>query len=231
MARQNAFSVKVDLAEIEQLSDRLAGLTPERIAEMMVDAVNETVDSAYELSRKAILSGINLTDDYVQSRMGIVKATTNRPEATITAFGGKGFTTSLSHYGAMQETKPVNWSTERILAAGHKLSAKWPGWVARTGDAQRNIDEGDKAAGLEVTVTRSSPKPIAHGFSMPGKVDSEGNLLVFTRDRFGRIRSRSGPSVYQLFRVAAAQIENEVYGDLEQAVLSVAQTKFEKEFQ
>jgi hypothetical protein len=81
-----------------------------------------------------------------------------------------------------------------------------------------------------VEVTSGSRKPIEHGFTMPGKRDSAGNMLVFTRDRNNKVRSRSGPSVYQLFRVAGALIEDQVYGDLERAVVDSAERQFLKEF-
>ena len=207
----SAFSIAVDVSGIENMADKLSGLSAERVSELMVDAINTTTETAYELSRKAILSGINLTDDYVQTHMVVEKATAQNPKATIVALGGRGYTTSLSHYGAMQMTQGVL----------HPKRSR--------GDAARGIPIGRKAAGMSVEVTQGSRKPIQHGFTMPGKKDSAGNLLVFTRDKFNRIKSRSGPAVYQLFRVAAERIEDQVYGDLENAVIDAAEKQFAKE--
>lgn len=210
MARQNAFSVSIDVDQVGALADKLGRLTPDRVGALLVGAINATVDTAYDMSRKAILNGINLTDDYVQARMTVEHASENKPVARIVAFGGKGYTASLSHYGAMQETQPVqNPSRSK-------------------GDPARGIASGQKAAGLSVEVTRGSRKPVAHGFTMPGKRDREGNLLVFTRDGAGKIKSRVGPSVYQLFRVAGAKIEGQVADDLQSAVVDAAEAQLLK---
>lgn len=211
MARPSAFNVHIDVKQITGLADKLGAMTPEAVGGLMVDAINNTADSAYELSRKAILQGINLTDSYVQSHMHVEHATAKRPKAEIVAYGGKGHTTSLSHYGPMQ-------LTQRVM---HPKRSK--------GDANRGIPAGSKSAGLSIEVTSGSRKPIAHGFTMPGKLDSEKNMLVFTRDRNNKVKSRQGPSVYQLFRVAGAEIENQVYGDLERAVVDAAEQQFLKE--
>lgn len=213
MARPSAFTVKVDVTAVTHLADKLVRMTPERMGALLVDAVNETAVSAYELSRKAILRGINLTDSYVQEHMRVERATTNNPVATITVLGGKPHITGLSHYGAMQETQPV---------AQPKRSK---------GDTKRGIPAGQKAAGVSVEVVRGRRKHIEHGFTLPGRQDRDDNPLVFTRNKSGTIKSRLGPSVYQLFRVAGEAIESQVYADLEQAVRNAAETQFAREFQ
>lgn len=235
MARASAFSVEVNVSEVIGLADKLAGMTPAHIGALMVDAINETADSAYEMSRKAILGGINLTDDYVQRHMKVEHATSHNPEASIIAFGGKGQTTSLSHYGAMQESKPVTWSNERI-AASHKFSTRWPGWVRRIGDASRGIEVGQKTDGVSVEVTRGSQKKLktSKAIILPGKRDSEGNAMVFKRIAgsgrgHSKLKALQGPSVYQLFRVAGAEIEDQVYDNLERAVIDSAERQFAKE--
>jgi hypothetical protein len=179
----------------------------------LVDAVNETAASAYEMSRRAIISGINLSDHYVQWHMRVDPATINNPVATITAFSDRAYLTGLSHYGAMQETQPVE----------QPKRAK--------GDAKRGIPAGQKASGMSVEVVRGNRKPIEHAFTLPGKEDRDGNPLVFTRDKNNRIKSRLGPSVYQLFRVVGAEIENQVHDDLEQAVRGAAETYLLKSLQ
>lgn len=232
MARPVAFGISVDVSGVEGLAERLAALTPERAGALLVDAVNESADSAYEMGRRAILRGINLTDDYVQRKMQVEHATAQKPEATITAFAGRGFITSLSHYGAMQLTEPVNWSNERIQAAGHKFG-KWPGWTRRTGSAARGIAVDSKAAGRSVEVVRGSRKRMGPAFSMPGKKDSDGNLLIFSRvpSKGGAVVARTGPSVYQLFRVAIEDIGDQVRDDMEQRVADAAEREFSKELQ
>jgi len=225
MVSRTAFGVKVDVSDLEGFASHLGDLTPQEIGALLVDAINETADSAYDLARKRMLAGINLTDDYIQQKMKVDHATAAKPQATITAFG---ITTSLSHYGAMQLTTPVNWSNERIAGLGHQFG-KWPGWTRRTGVAGVGIAVDRKADGKSVEVTRGNRKRLGSQFSIPGKVDSEGNLLIFRRQKGSdKLDVLVGPSVYQLFRVAAGLIEEEVGDNLESAVADLAERQLRK---
>lgn len=211
MSKRAAFDLKIDVSDIEGLADKLAKLTPEAVGGLMVDAINQVANNTYALARKTMLGGINLTDDYVQRKMQVVPATAAKPEASIVAFGGRGFTTRLSHYGAMQQTKSVKYSKRS------------------RGNQPLGIPAGSKSAGVSVEVVTGARKTLQYGFRMPGKKDTEGNLLLFTRNKEGKIRSRSGPSVYQLFRIAAGTIEDRVYGDLGRAVIDRSERQFQKE--
>jgi hypothetical protein len=158
--------------------------------------------------------------------MQVEHATASKPEATITAFGR--MTTSLSHYGAMQETRAVNWSNDRILSMG-KTFAKWPGWTQRTGSVGLGIDEDEKAAGKTVEVTKGSRKRLGSQFSIPGLTDNDGNLLIFRRKKGSdKLESLMGPSVYQLFRVAATAIEGDTAEHLAAAVIDLAERQLKK---
>ena len=228
-------SIDFDVSKVENLAEKLAGMTPDAVGAMLVSAINETADTAYELSRKAILRGVNLTDSYVQSNMWLRPATSSNPKAEIVAFGDKAHLTGLSHYGAMQITKPVTWSNERIKGIGHDFSDKWPGWIRRHGDEDRGIAEGDKTGGVSVQVTSSREVlKTSRAILLPGIRDRELNPMVFKRVA-GSGRKKStlkrllGPSVYQLFRVATGLIEKQVYGDLERAVVDAAEQRFLKE--
>ena len=85
----------------------------------------------------------------------------NRASDTITAFGGRAYITPLSHYGALQLTRDVTWSNERILAEGHRFT-DWPGWTRRTGNEALGISVNQKAAGRSVTtvVAREAAKAV-----------------------------------------------------------------------
>lgn len=227
MARRSVFDIKIDVDAVQDAATRLDGLSAEEIGRRNVAALNETVDSAYDLSRKTILRGINLTDDYVQRRMRVEHATPQKPVAEIVAFGGRPYLTNLSHYGAMQLVERVNWSNERIRSMGKKFS-KWPGWTQRTGVSALGIAPDTKAAGRSVEVVKGSRKRIGPAFGIPGRVDSDGNPIVFRRRPDDKIEALTGPSVYQLFRVAAAAIEDQVADDLEQAVLTSATRTFQE---
>lgn len=226
MARQSAFSVKIDVTALKGLAGKLAGVTPERMGQTVVAVLNESVDSAYELGRKRILRGINLTDEYVQRKMRVEHATSDHPEAAIVAPGSKGFLTGLSHYGSMQETKPVNWTNARIQALGHTF-ADWPGWTKRTGDPLRGIAPDRKAAGRSVEVVKGRRKTITPAFTM-NKRDSDGNPIVFRRTG-GSIEALYGPSVYQLFRAAIPEIQGQVADDLQQNLYAAAEQMLQDE--
>lgn len=226
MARRSTFSITIDVDPLTRLGDRLSTLTAQDLQRLTVEAINDTVDSAYELGLKTIHRGINLTEEYVQRKMQVEHATDKNPSASITAFGGKGNITSLSHYGAMQLTESVNWSNDRIASMGKKFGP-WPGWTKRKGNAPLGIAVDSKAAGRSVEVVKGRRKAIGHAFGIPGKTDADGNPIVFRRQKGGdKIEALTGPSVYQLFRVAAEQIEDQVADDLEQAVSSMAERKF-----
>lgn len=209
MARRTAFGVTIDVSEIEGLADKLKGLTPEAVGALMVDAINEVTDRTYLLARKTMLGGINLTDAYVQQKMQVVHATPAKPEASIVAFGDKANLTNLSHYGAIQLSKDGG----------------------KRGDTARGIAPGRRQAGISVEVIKGKRETFQFGFTRPGINDNDGNPIIFARKKeTKKIVSRRGPAVYMLFRVAAGVIENQVYGDLERAVIDEAERQFQKEF-
>ncbi len=212
MARRTAFGLRIDVSEIEGLADRLGKLTPEAVGALMVNAINDVADSTYELARKTMLGGINLTDAYVQRKMQVQHATPAKPEASIVAFGDKPNLTGLSHYGAMIKTQSVLHTSRS------------------RGNSATGIPAGSKSDGVSVEVIKGKRESFKHGFFLPGKKDTEGNPLVFARKKdTNKIVSRRGPAVYMLFRVAAGTIEDQVYGELGRAVIDEAERQFQKE--
>jgi len=238
MARRNSFSIQIDTAEVGQLAERLGAIDSTKLGERLIDTLNEVAESAYELSRRTITTDINLTDAYVQRRMELKPATSSKPTAEIVAPFGKKNLTNLSHYGAeVGETKPVNWSNQRIIREvfkGQEKFGPWPGWARRKGTEHMGIPEDRKAYKMVAEVTRGKRTSIGKKFTIPGKRDTEGNPLVFQRigpggkSGKGRIEALYGPSVYQLFRVAAERIEERVGDDLRDAVIDAAERAFEE---
>lgn len=220
--------ISIDVSDLERFNADLAGLTPEQLAASTVGAINRVTDDSYDLLRKTILSGINLTDQYVQRKMDVEHATERNPKAEIVAYGGKGYLTSLSHYGQVQETTVVNWTNAMLESMGVDIGP-WPKWTWRRGDSARDIPADEKQAGISVEVVRGQRKVIgAKGgrpaFILPGKRDSEGNPLIAKRIPGTRrkVDVLSGPSVYQLAAVAIPKIEDEVAEDLVEAVREAA---------
>lgn len=244
---KNFFSIKIDASRVRDLADRVGQIDDERLGDMVVGVLNEVVETTYDLARNRIRAGINLTDTYVQARMEVKPATPGNPQAQIIGKGGKQYLTNLSHYGADVVSKDVNWSNETILSRGKKFG-RYPGWTERIGAQHMGIDPDEKLRKMTVKVTNTR-KSVGKAFTLPGKLDREGNPLVFkavegtygagsskrnTEAGFNRRKGRSkiealyGPSVYQLFRVAAGEIAPGVSDDLENAVVQAAERELQK---
>lgn len=225
------FSVKIDVTALERVAGRLDGITGASLSEATRRAVNVTADSVYELARPRMIADINLTDEYVKSRMVVNHAKPGgKAEAVITGRGSKSAMTQLVNYGAMQQIKRVNHSNASILASGKKFG-KWPGWTKRTGDALRGIPQDEKQAGVSVAVTRGSNSLIEHGFLVTLKNGNGVGLATRSAGAKGKsnYKIRYGPSVYQLFRHVASGILDEARDELENNVVAFATELFEKE--
>jgi len=224
MAGRSIFEIKFELQPLTEFADRLARLTPAELGRTYVQAINETVDSTYDLARARMLRGINLTDDYVQRKMKVEHATEKKTSASIVAFGSGKFTTALSHYGAMQSDKAVTWDNARIAAFTE--FGPWPGWTKRVGNPALGINPDRKADGISVEVVKGQRKNIKGAFGIRGKTDSNGTPIVFRRKGNSRtVEALTGPSVYQLFKIAAKGIQGQVSTDLETAVINAAEQR------
>lgn len=222
-----SFIFTANTREVERLAVTIGQLPNVVAGRVIVTALNSVVERTYDLSRRRISAGINLTDDYLRRRMVVEYATPRKAEASIISPGGKGYQTQLSHYDATQEVKPVTWSNATILGMGKKFG-RWPGWTQRIGRPSIGIQPDQKNAGRGAEVSRGSRKSLRSAFALPGRKDSEGNYLVFRRDSNGKVNSLLGPSVYQLFRYQIPLIEDEVAADLEQELLDNARIEIEK---
>lgn len=240
--RKSLFEFKIDATQLDAAVSQLGQIDEDRFSAGIVGVLNDTMNRTYELSRKTMLAGINLTDNYVQRKMETRPATPSRPVAEIVAPVGKDFNTPLSHYGALAMPKAVRWKQPT------GKTGPWPLFTPRTGDPARGIAAGEKPGGVSVEVARGARKPMGGVFTLPGKKDREGNLLLFRglgvpgrsmsptknsqypqrKTPRQRVEVLHGPSVYQLFRVAGARIEDDVRQDLEESVVKYAMGEFER---
>lgn len=208
MARRTAFSIDTD--DLLALSRKLGRVDDAFLDKSMVTQLNEIVDDVYETARGRMNAGINLTDAYLQSKMNVIHATPERGlRAEIIARGGSGDQTPLGRYMTGQVTAPA---------------------PRAKGDASRGIAAGRKQAGVAVEVSRGRPKTLAGGFTMPlraGRVSGGNGIGIFTRSKYGLVQHRYGPAVYQLFRVAADEVETMAGDRLEQLGV-VAERALEK---
>lgn len=208
----SAFSIKISVAEITAVADKLGVLADAPLGEKGLGIVNRVATDTFERAVPRMVKVVNLTDQYVRSHMSVSLATNPlHPVATIRANGGPGDMTPLSRYGATQMWQPT---VRPNRAKGDQSHG-------------RNIPQGRKGAGVRVSVKRGSAATLEWAFLMPlraGNLAGGNGVGVFTRSKDGTlVRHRYGPSVYQLFREAAGELEVSVGDELEQAVMEEAE--------
>lgn len=218
MAKVSA--LKLDTWKIDGLSEKLAGIQPERLGDVLVGTLNEVGERAYKLSRADITRTINLKESYVDRLVTEEKATKNRPVYEITA---EFNATNVSHYGAVRLQKQVNWTNSQILAKRGKFDEKWPGWVERKGTRQLGIAPNKKQAGASVAIKKGARIAAGEWFSIPGRKDKDGKPLVFRQNAGGKVEAVIGPSPYQLFRRTIKDLSDQIFDDLEKSILDGAE--------
>lgn len=189
-----SFTIKTDGDELIRLAGKTSAL-PEQIASVLVSSVNVVATAEFARDKDKIVEQVNLSRQYVDSKMKIDLAET-KPSATITA-AGRGVL--LANFGAKQITKSASSRAKGTPSLG--------------------IPKGYRSAGIHVKVkAASSGGNIEHGFFM--RLKNGNGMGVFTRDSSGRIRVRYGPSVDQVFSGIARESEKEVATQLENEILS-----------
>lgn len=196
-----AFKVAIDITKVKGLSDRLSELDAQAFRQAATLAVNQSADDVYQLVRPRMAAAVNLSEQYIGERIEVKHSSgSSRIEASIVAKGSKPTMTQLARYNPKQITTPAK-------------RAK--------GDARRGILPGTKQAGVSVEVIRGQPKIMPGAFLIP--LNNSNGWGVATRikgrtDRKG-YKVRYGPSVYQLFRVAADNVLNEAGVMLEEKLI------------
>lgn len=205
MATRNT-AINISLDQIVQLADDVGRLDAQALGAAARTALNETVDRTYDLSRKRITTGINLSDAYLRRRMVVDHATGNSLEASITATGDRSLMTRLAKYDAQMV----------IVPRTSKGKSRSRGLLPLGGGRQ---------AGVTVTVTKGQPKTLSDNYFILPLTNhgAEEKFGVFSRVK-GKTQSSAlkhhyGPSVYQLFRYQTTQITDEVLDDLQQTLL------------
>jgi len=208
---QSTFSIKVDTSQLDALVDGLGEVTPEALGQRLVEVTNEQIESAYDLSRKRMLSGINLTDAYLQERFEVNKATVNRPTGEIVAKARAGSDyTLLSRYGL------------RVEHTGVQDPSRSKGY------AKLGIPKGQKQVAPSVEVVRGARKQLKSRKAFVF-VSKTGTPLIVKRQPNGKLGDALvGPSVYQLFRVAATALGEQIGDDYQAAITDAAEAELKK---
>lgn len=217
-------SVILDTSRLDALAAKLGSIDDAALGRANVAAVNAVTTRAERAAKAKMNAGLNLPDAYIDERLTFDPATESRPIATVSApIRGTG----LARYGAQQVTQAVRFSNAAIASRLNSVgdNPRKPGghlrWKLRIGDAARGIAPDQKQAGISVEVARGSRKTISYAFVIPGITTREGTPVVFEntgpggRKGKGRLKSLTGPSVFQLFRhalddAALAAIEDDL---------------------
>lgn len=213
-------AVETNFDAVQAFGERLENLTGEELQQAAAAAVNRVADSSYVLFKRAMTTGLTLTEQYVDAKMQVEKA---KPSARAMAkIIARRSVTLLGHYAPVVVTQPV----------------KNPARVK--GHSALGIPPGQKLAGASVEVSRGSRKVIQPKGDKPdvvlwpSKRDREGNPLLFRllggRTSTGKPRMEAlyGPAVYQLFRYQIGQLSDAIAEDLQTALVEEAQSVFER---
>jgi len=167
-------------------TDKLAKLSarvrdvPKAGQRAMFRAINTTASKVQTLAVRDITSQLALQSSYVRDLFSIVKANSNKLEATV---GARVRPMRLARFSARQITRAAK-------------NAK--------GDASRGIPTGRAAAGVSVKVTKAGgTKRMRKAFLLPlraGTVAGGNGMGIFVRLPSGELKHLYGPSPDQVFR-------------------------------
>lgn len=210
MAKTRIFNKSIDISQLLAAAKDLEDTN--LIGPEVIKRLNTVRDDVYGLAMKRMLRGINLTQSYVERKIQTEDATEARPVAEIVApVGARSVITNLSHYAIKQRSRPALSPVRRLR-----------------GNTALGIPRGQKQAGISAEVTKGNRTDMGSLFMIPSRYsDNDGNPLVFRRIKGttgkGKIEAVKGPSVYQLFRLAASEVEGEAGDMLEQQMMKVVE--------
>lgn len=199
-------TVTFDFTKLPNLADRLAGITDKTIGEPLVETVNVVAADTRNAALKVMLSSINLSSAYVEEKMILAKAT-SKPRATIVGLGAT--ITNLERYyrnAGVQLTTPVRWPNDGTKPSG--FNPRKPGyrlpWKPRVGAPRLGVPVGQKQAGLTLAVVKGRATVFPHSFTFTAKNGAElvGSRAKGDHRGKGKIQTKVGPSVYQMFNAA-----------------------------
>ena len=199
-----ALSVTFAMKGVTSLSEALDAF---RVEAPAMDVVNDVATRTRQDALDTMLRALNLPRPYVEAKTNLTLATNPvRPRATIV---GSGATiTNLERYmrqGGGQMQVRVNWPNEGRHPDGYVRGVKLP-WKPRVGAPKLGIPVGMKQAGLRIAVQTGAPKVFQHSFLIRPK-KTPGVALVMSRSKGdrtgkGKLHTKVGPSVYQMFNAA-----------------------------
>jgi hypothetical protein len=205
-----ALAVVVETLGIEAVAKRIQRIDANLLNTASQVAVNAVAQRTFDESRRRMTARVNLTDDYVRSRMDLEAANDpNKPTAVIVAFrkGGRRPATrpvNLRQYAPIVQAVPnrqQNASKGKTFAIkpareGEKArqgafpwgpNPRAPGkklpFILRTGNPMLNIPVGQKQGQLTVEVLKGSRKAVTSKKGYPAFMQRmrNGEILVMAR--------------------------------------------------
>lgn len=114
--------ITIDVTQIEALAERVLRLDSSLLGQVALRSVNRTAQAGFKEAKRQMLSGVNLSQRYVDERMDVEEATDpQNPVATIIAFrpGGKRRPATkpvnLRQYDPQIKRQPNNWTNDGAL--------------------------------------------------------------------------------------------------------------------
>lgn len=173
-------------------------VSTQNLGPMLDSTVNTVADEVDQQSEDETFAYLNVSRDYIRSKMAKVRASKGSARALVRA-RIEGATMQNFGRGIEIKSEPVNWTNATILAKRGKFDPYWQGWTERKGDPSRSIAPDRKAAGAKVRIFRGqAPAQFNHGFTM--ELRYGGGKGLFLRSKDGSVRHTYAPSVYQTFR-------------------------------
>lgn len=198
-ARTNSFSATFDTAPVERLAGRIQALADRVLLRLSaVDAVNEVVTRFDAVARKGMNAGLNLSDDYIATRMKVTRAAstgsgTVRAEITARGPDKAGGLTIIGHYPHAQ--------------------SRVAGTALRKGPSR-----GLRPSGVGVEIKKGQAEFEPQWFTMRLKQGTQAGdkvgLFVRTTASGGKPVHLYGPSPYSLFRHQIETRQDDLNADL-----------------
>ncbi len=184
-------TVRFDFAPAHGAADRLESLARGALLRLSaVDAANEVVTRFDKQARRDMNAGLNLTDDYISSRVKVTRATAAGNGPVRADIVTRGDLTILGHYPVAQ--------------------LRIPGTQLRQGPSR-----GRRPSGVAVEIKRGQAEIEPQWFLMRLKNSGKTGAFVRTTASGGKPVHKYGPSPYSLFRYQVNTHLEDINADLE----------------
>jgi hypothetical protein len=153
-----ASAIIIDVTEVKAAAKALSRIGQAQLQTATLRAVNNAAERGFETARKVILSGVNLTDDYIKKQMALEPATSStKPQAQIIAFRAGGSrpgvrAINLRRFDPKQLDQITNWTNAGI-------STKGGGRIKVSDQSARSKFTLDRRGGAKLPWMKNPRKP------------------------------------------------------------------------